>query len=73
MHNLQILSLSNYTYVIADYSSYFDTIVDLYMQAYELIRSVLNCRILYWICTIFLAEDPRPPPFSIQLCQIKYY
>ena len=43
MHNLvpsfQILSLSNYTYVSADYS-YCDTVVDLYMQAYELIRSV---------------------------------
>ena len=32
----------NYTikYVNADYSFYCDTIVDLYMQAYELIRSV---------------------------------
>ena len=42
--SFQILSLSNYTYVNADYnadySSYCDTIVDLYMQAYELIRSV---------------------------------
>ena len=44
MHNwqssFQILSLSNYTYVNAGYSSNCDTIVDLYMQAYELIRSV---------------------------------
>ena len=46
MHNLTI-KFSNlitikllHNYVNADYSSYFDTIVDLYMQAYELIRSV---------------------------------
>ena len=38
--HINALPTKNCSYVNADYSSYCDTIVDLYMQAYELIRSV---------------------------------
>ena len=35
--------------------------MDLYVQAYELIRSVKNYWISYWFTQNFLGEDPRPP------------
>ena len=59
------MSLSNYAYVNVVYPSSCDTTgtVDLYVQAYKLIKSVLNlnCRILYWFLQKFLGEDPQTP------------
>ena len=67
LYSFQILKLSNHAYVNDVYPSYCDTAVALYMQAYELIRSVKNCRILYWF-----KQKLFWGPFSIQLRQFKY-